>query len=133
LLDGELRGILNEPFGDLDDVAGRNRQPDCNGQASSQQLIRKHPHMLRVIAELDHVQIPVRGQHEVALSAAAHASNLLNRHHRHGSSILEPAKETGRKRCGVAHKCERRGASGSIATEEAHGTGSHHPERFAPQ
>jgi hypothetical protein len=88
--------------------------------------------MLRVIAEFDYVQIPVGGQHEVALSAASHPSNLLDSHYRHGSS-LELQLAAYLNRANNPPVSAAAPASGSIATEEAHGTGSHHPERFAPQ
>ncbi len=59
--------------------------------------------MLRIIAEFDHIQIVVGGQHQLALCPAAHASNLLDRDYRHrihrcalpgaaSSSILEPPR-----------------------------------------
>jgi hypothetical protein len=38
--------------------------------------------MLRVVLELHHVHVPVRAQHQLALRAASHPSDLLHRQNR---------------------------------------------------
>ncbi len=64
-----------------------NGQPDRSRQPGGQQLVGQHPDMLRIVAEFDHVQVAIRSQHEVALGAAPHASNLLDRDHGHRSHL----------------------------------------------
>ena len=87
LLDGQILRIPDQPLSYLNDLRLRNGQPDRRRQPGGEQLIGQHPDMLRVIAEFDHVQIAIRCQHEVALRAAPHASNLLDRDHCHGSHL----------------------------------------------
>ncbi len=67
---------------------GGTDSPIAVRQPGGQQLIGQHPDMLRVVAEFDHVQIVVGGQHEMALRSAPHASNLLDRDHCHRRSPL---------------------------------------------
>ncbi len=101
-LDAQLGGVPDEPLAHLDHLRVGDGQPDRGAQPGGQQLIGQHPDMLRIVAEFDHVEIAVGGEHEVALGSAPHASNLLDRDHCHGvplavcaaavnSSILEAA------------------------------------------
>ena len=55
----------------------RRRQPHGCGQLRGQKLIGQHAHVLRIIAELDHVDPAVSAQHQLALRAAPHAPDVL--------------------------------------------------------
>ena len=77
--------------GNLDHLRRGNGKANRGPQPGRQQLVGQHPHMLRVVAEFDHVEIAVGSEHELALRSAAHASNLLGCHHGHGNRLLRCA------------------------------------------
>jgi hypothetical protein len=56
-----------------------NRQADHLSQTRAQPVIHQHSWVLRVIGEFDDIVMSVGAAHEMALRAAAHLADVLNR------------------------------------------------------
>ena len=58
-------------------------RPTASANRVAKQFVGQYPKMLRIVLELHHVQVVVRAKHQMALRAAAHPANLLDRDYRH--------------------------------------------------
>src|SRR5581483_10690561 len=74
----ELGRMVDQPLPNVDNFAGRNRQPSAFSQPARQQFIGQHAQMLGIVAKLYHIEISIRAAHQVSLSATPHPANVLN-------------------------------------------------------
>jgi hypothetical protein len=71
--------VVDQPRIDLDNLGRRNRQTHALSQPRGEQFIRQHPLVLRIVAELHDVVVPVGTPHEMALRATPHPPYVLHR------------------------------------------------------
>jgi len=65
-------------------VAGTGSPPLC--QPRREQFVRQDALVLRIVQELDHIEMAIRTAHHVALRATPHPPNVLNRFDRQRAS-----------------------------------------------
>ena len=95
-LDGQLGCMSNEPFINFNYFCDRHWQSDLQTQSCCQQVIGQNSDVLRIILELDNVEVAVLNAHQVTLRTPAHSANVLDRNQRH-SSRLHPLVPNGFK------------------------------------
>ena len=76
--EAQLRRMFDQPGMHFDDGWRGDRQSDQRSETSAQPVVCQYSRVLRVVLELDHVEVSIRAAHEVALGAAAHPADVLN-------------------------------------------------------
>ena len=77
--DVQFRGVLDQPWANIDDFCRRNRQPNALSQSRYQEIIGEHSQMLRIVSEFDDVKVSVIATQQVCLCAASHSPHVLDR------------------------------------------------------
>ena len=77
--EAQLRGMFDQPGMHLNNGWCRDRQADQRRKTSAEPIVCQYSRVLWVVLELDYVEVAVRAAHEMALGAAAHSADLLDR------------------------------------------------------
>ena len=105
--EAQLRGMFDQPGMHFNNGWRGNRQADQRSKTSAEPIVCQYSRVLWVVLELDYIEVAVRAAHEMALGAAAHSADVLDRLNCHEIfRFCRGLKEL---------RGRRRGSSGAIA------------------
>jgi len=73
----QFGSVVDKPRSDFDKVGMRGGESYGGSNARGKQFVGKDTDMLRIVLELDDVDMAVRAQHQLTLRAATHAPDVL--------------------------------------------------------
>ena len=78
-MDPQIRGVFDQPFRDFNHSNRRQREAQPQAEFRGEHLVGQDSHVLRVILEFRHIEMAIRGPHEMGLRPATKRAQVLDR------------------------------------------------------